>query len=153
MAEDAPVLPFLSPVAGKPVHVAFDGGRLTSDAGVLVLAEIERRLGIADRLARCLEDPRDPERVHHGIAEMIRFRSLLIAAGYADANDCDALRPRPSRKSDQGAQAPPRLRSNLVLEGHGEPVPPAGPHRGLSRPGAGTDLRDYRGGSSGAPPS
>ena len=102
MAEDAPLLPFLSPVAGKPVHVAFDGGRLTSDAGVLVLAEIERRLGIADRLARCLEDPRDPERVRHGIAEMIRFRSLLIAAGYADANDCDALRTDPAFKMAVG---------------------------------------------------
>jgi hypothetical protein len=102
MAEDAPLLPFLSPVAGKPVHVAFDGGRLTSDAGVLVLAEIERRLGIADRLARCLEDPRDPERVRHGIAEMIRFRSLLIAAGYADANDCDALRADPAFKMAVG---------------------------------------------------
>ena len=98
MAEDAPLLPFLSPVGGKPVHVAFDGGRLTSDAGVLVLAEIERRLGIADRLARCLEDPRDPERVRHGIAEMIRFRSLLIAAGCADANGCNALRTDPAFK-------------------------------------------------------
>ena len=57
MVEHALFLPGLSPVGGKPVHVAFDGGRLTSDAGVLVLAEIERRLGIADRLARCLEDP------------------------------------------------------------------------------------------------
>ena len=52
------VLPCLSPIAGKMVHAAFDGGRLTSDAGVLVLAEIERRLGIAERLARCLADPR-----------------------------------------------------------------------------------------------
>ena len=42
MAEDAPFLPGLSPVMGKPVHLAFDGGRLTSDAGVLMLAEIER---------------------------------------------------------------------------------------------------------------
>ena len=95
-AEGAMVLSGSSTIGGKPVHVAFDGGRLTSDAGVLVLAEIERRLGIADRLARCLEDPRDPERVRHGIAEMIRFRSLLIAAGYADANDCDALRTDPA---------------------------------------------------------
>ena len=46
---------FSSPIAGKPVCAAFDGGRLTSDAGVLVLAEIERRLGIAERLARCIE--------------------------------------------------------------------------------------------------
>ena len=92
MADDAPFLPGLSPIAGKPVHVTFDAGRLTSDGGVLVLAEVERRLGIAERLARCLEDPRAPERVQHGLAEMIRFRALLIAAGYADANDCDARR-------------------------------------------------------------
>ena len=98
MAESTPVRPRLSPVAGKPVHAAFDGGRLTSDAGVLVLAEIERRLGIAERLARCLADPRDPERVHHTIAEMLRFRVLLIAAGYPDANVCDALRADPAFK-------------------------------------------------------
>ena len=54
MAEDAPFFPGLSPVSGKPVHVAFDGGRLTSDAGVLLLAEIERKLGIAERLACCI---------------------------------------------------------------------------------------------------
>ena len=95
MAEHAPFLPGLSPVGGKPVHVAFDGGRLTSDAGVLLLAEIERRLGIAERLARCIEDPRAPERVRHGLAEMIRFRALMIAAGYADANDGDPLRADP----------------------------------------------------------
>jgi hypothetical protein len=92
MAEHAPCLPALSPVAGKPVYVAFDGGRLTSDGGVLLLAESEQRLGIAERLARCLEDPRAPERVRHRLAEMIRFRALLIAAGYPDANDCDTLR-------------------------------------------------------------
>src|SRR4249919_1556273 len=102
MVQHAPFLPGLSPVGGKPVHVAFDGGRLTSDAGVLVLAEIERRLGIADRLARCLEDPRDPKRVRHGIAEMIRFRALLVAAGYTDANDCDALRADPAFKMAVG---------------------------------------------------
>jgi hypothetical protein len=98
MVEHAPFLPGLSAVGGKPVHVASDGGRLTSDAGVLVLAEIERRLGLAERLARCIADPRAPNRVRHGLAEMIRFRALLIAAGYADANDCDALRAGPAFK-------------------------------------------------------
>ena len=93
MAEDAPFLPGLSPVMGRPVHLAFDGGRLTPDqvrGNALrwwgaVLAEIERRLGLAERLARCIEDPRAPERVRHGLAEMIRFRALMIAAGYPDA--------------------------------------------------------------------
>jgi len=96
MVDDALFLPGLSPVAGKPVHVAFDGGRLTSDAGVVLLAEIERRLGIAERLARCMADPRAPERVRHSLVEMIRYRALLIAAGYPDANDCDALRDDPA---------------------------------------------------------
>ena len=98
MADDAPFLPGLSPVAGKPVQVTFDAGRLTSDGGVVMLAEIERKLCIAERLARCIEDPRAPRRVEHGLAEMIRFRALLIAAGYEDANDCDALRADPAFK-------------------------------------------------------
>jgi hypothetical protein len=102
MADDAPFLPGLSPVAGKPVQITFDGGRLTSDGGVMVLAEIERRLGIAERLAGCIEDRRAPERVQHGLAEMIRFRALLIAAGYQDANDCDALRADPAFKMAVG---------------------------------------------------
>src|SRR3954452_8883448 len=89
---------FSSPVAGKPVSAAFDGGRLTSDAGVLLLADIERRIRIAERLARCLTDPRSSARVHHTLADMIRFRVLLIAAGYPDANDCDALRTDPAFK-------------------------------------------------------
>ena len=97
MAEDA-LVPSGSSIAGKAVRVAFDGGRLTCDAGLLVLADIERRLGIAERLARCIEDPWAPERVHHTILEMIRFRVLLIAAGYPDANDCNALRADPAFK-------------------------------------------------------
>jgi hypothetical protein len=102
MQDFSQFLPGLSPVAGKPVHVAFDGGRLTSDAGILVLAEIERRLGIAERLAQCLADPRDPDRIRHSFAEMIRFRALMIAAGYPDANDCDALRADPAFKMAVG---------------------------------------------------
>lgn len=102
MVEDTGILPGLSPVGGKPVHAAFDGGQLTSDAGVLLLAEVDRRLGVSERLARCIEDPRDPERIQHTLAEMIRFRALLIAAGYADANDCDALRTDPAFKMAVG---------------------------------------------------
>jgi len=96
------VLSGSSSIAGKGVRVAFDGGRLTSDAGVLPLADIERRLGIAERLARCLTDPRSPERVRHTLVDMIRFRVLLIAAGYPDANDCDALRADPAFKMAVG---------------------------------------------------
>jgi hypothetical protein len=114
MAENAPILPGLSPVGGKPIHVAFDGGRLTTDTGVLVLAEIERRLGLAERLARCLTDPRAPERVHHTLVEMIRFRMLLIAAGYPDADDCDPLRADPAFKMAVGR--PPESGQDLCSQ-------------------------------------
>jgi hypothetical protein len=83
MMDRSAVLPGFPAVGGKPVHVASDGGQLTSDAGVLLLAEIDRRLGIAKRLANCLEDPRDPAAIRHSFAEMIRFRALLIACGSA----------------------------------------------------------------------
>jgi hypothetical protein len=102
MVESALVLSGSSVIAGKGVRVSFDGGRLTSDAGALLLADIECGLDISGRLARCLEDPRSPERIHHPLAEMIRFRVLLIAAGYPDANDCDALRSDPAFKMALG---------------------------------------------------
>ena len=102
MTEVTGFLPGLSPVAGKPVFVSFDGGHLSSDAGVLLLAEVERRLGLSERLAACIEDRRDPERIRHGIAEMIRFRVLAVTAGYADANDCDTLRNDPAFKMAVG---------------------------------------------------
>jgi hypothetical protein len=105
---------FSLPIAGKLVRAAFDGGRLTSDAGVLVLAEIERRLGIAERLTRCLADPRSLERVRHTLLDMIRFRVLLIAAGYPDANDCDALRSDPAFKMAVGR--PPETGADLCSQ-------------------------------------
>ena len=87
MEKGTRILPGLPAVAGKPVHGRFDGGRLTSDGGILLLAAVEQRLKIAERLAACIEDPRDPNRVMHQFAEMIRYRALLIAAGYPDGNE------------------------------------------------------------------
>jgi len=88
-------LPGLSPVAGKELVARFDGGRLSSDGGLLVLREIEQRLKVADRLAACIEDPRDPGSTMHTLADIIRFRLLMIAAGYEDGNDATGLRRDP----------------------------------------------------------
>jgi Transposase DDE domain group 1 len=96
--ENAPPLPGLSPVVGKSLVARFDGGQLSSDGGVLALREIERRLGIADRLAGCLDDPRAPAQVTHRLADIIRFRLFMIAAGYEDGNDAAALRHDPAFK-------------------------------------------------------
>ena len=98
MVDVTPFLPGLSPIQGKSVVARFDGGQLSSEGGLLALREIERRLGIADRLAACLKDPRMPEKVVHRLAEIIRFRMLMIAAGYEDGNDADTLRRDPMFK-------------------------------------------------------
>jgi len=96
-------LPFELPaVARKKVSVGFDGGLMSSDAGVLLLREVERRLGIAARLAGCIADRRDPERISHGVDEMLRLRMFAIAAGYEDADDCDSLRDDPVFKMAVG---------------------------------------------------
>ena len=92
------LLPGLSPVAGKDVVVKFDGGRLSSDGGILTLREIEGRLRVAERMAACIEDPRASKHVTHSMADIIRFRLLMIAAGYEDGNDADLLRSDPMFK-------------------------------------------------------
>ena len=91
-------LPGLSPVAGKSVVAKFDGGLLSSDGGILVLRELEQRLRVADRMAACIEDPRAPDQITHSLAAIIRFRLLMIAAGYEDGNDASSLRGDPMFK-------------------------------------------------------
>lgn len=85
-------------IARKKVSAAFDGGRLTSDGGVLLLAQAERQMGIGERLAACIADPRDQSRVIHSKVDILRARMLAIACGYEDANDLDALRHDPGFK-------------------------------------------------------
>src|ERR1700688_812649 len=91
-------LPGLSPVSGKTIVAKFAGGLLSSDGGILVLREVEQRLRIADRMAACIEDPRAPDQITHSLAEIIRFRLLMIAAGYEDGNDASSLRGDPMFK-------------------------------------------------------
>ena len=95
---------------------------------MLVLAEIERRLGIAERLAGCIADPRAPERVRHGLVEMICYRALMIAAGYPDANDSDALRDDPAFKMAVGRlpETGSELCSQPTLAGPWGPRSPTG---------------------------
>ena len=61
----------------------FDGGCMSSDGGLLALREVEQRLTIASRLAACIRDPRAPGRVVAGLAEIIRPRVVVLAAGDA----------------------------------------------------------------------
>ena len=95
MNEDT-LLPFdLPAVARKKLSVGFDGGQLSSDAGVLLLRGVEKKLGLAERLASCIREWRKPESIVHPLEEMLRLRMFAIAAGYEDGDDCDWLRHDP----------------------------------------------------------
>ena len=93
-----PPLFSLPAVERKKVVAAFDGGRITSDGGVMLLGAVERQLGIADTLARLISGPRNPAFVTHGVDDILRARILAIACGYEDADDLDALRTDPGFK-------------------------------------------------------
>jgi hypothetical protein len=96
---DDNLLPFSFPaVERKKVTAAFDGGRLSSDGGVMLLAQAEHRLGIAERLARVIPDERDPTRVTHRLPDILRARIFAIACGYEDGDDLDRLRSDPTFK-------------------------------------------------------
>jgi hypothetical protein len=79
MDDDTTVLFGFPAVGRKKLTAAFDGGRITSDGGVLLLAAAERRLGIAERLAGLVADPRNPLFVTHSVADILRARMLAIA--------------------------------------------------------------------------
>jgi hypothetical protein len=98
MNETIAYLPGLSPVENKELCARFNGGRLSSDGGVLVLRGIEKRLGLAARLADCLADVRDPASTIHSYADMIGARLFAIACGYEDCDDLDVLRFDPAFK-------------------------------------------------------
>ena len=98
MKESTPYLPGLSPVAGRELHARFDGGRLSSDGGVLLLREIESGLGLAELLSSSMKDQRDPSSSRHSLADMIRARMFAIACGYEDCDDLDVLRFDPAFK-------------------------------------------------------
>lgn len=85
----------LAPVGNKAVDLDFDGGLLSSDAGLMLLKDPDEQLGLTRALAAVLKDPRDPRRVHFTLHDLLKQRVLHIAAGYEDANDANTLRHDP----------------------------------------------------------
>jgi hypothetical protein len=85
-------------VKGKRVVADFDGGVVTSDAGLLLLRETERKVGIIRRLIGCIPDNRDQRYIDHPMRELMTQRVMQIACGYEDADDSDSLRSDPALK-------------------------------------------------------
>jgi hypothetical protein len=76
----------LPAVAGRKLTVDFGGGRLSSNSGLLLLREADRRLGVSERIAEAMRDRRDATRVVHSDVDLVRMRALAIACGYEDGN-------------------------------------------------------------------
>jgi hypothetical protein len=83
------------PVNQREVRGQFDGGAISSDAGGLLLREVEKRTGIIRQFASCFTDYRDPELVEHGVVELVAQRIYGLTLGYEDLNDHDELRRDP----------------------------------------------------------
>lgn len=82
-------------LGSRDVTARFDGGAITSDAGGLLLREVEAKTGILRRFAACFNDHRDPERVEHAVGDLLAQRIFALALGYEDLNDHDTLRHDP----------------------------------------------------------
>ena len=104
--DDDTLLPFSLPSIGKKkITAAFDGGLISSDGGVLLLAGADKRLGLIDTLAALIPDHRDPALITHSMADILRARVFAIACGYPDADDLDDLRRiRPSNSPVGGCR-------------------------------------------------
>ena len=79
-------------LGGRDVIGRFDGGRITSDGGGLLLREVDKRLGLLDRLASCFTDYRNPNAIEHSVQSLVSQRVYALALGYEDLNDHDVLR-------------------------------------------------------------
>src|ERR671912_1894845 len=84
------------------LEAAFDGGRITSDAGVVWLSEMDKELGLCEAISECVPEWRN-RRGRHSLLSLLRQRVFQIACGYEDQNDSDFLRSDPLLKVVCGA--------------------------------------------------
>jgi len=106
-----------SRIGSKAVVADFDGGRLTTDAGALLLREVADRIGLFEALDAAIPDPRHPAYIVHDQRAMLAQRVMAIALGYEDLNDHQALRDDPALQlaageapeEDSALASPPTL--------------------------------------------
>jgi hypothetical protein len=98
MIEDTKQLMLFKEIFGKKVVADFNGGEVSSDAGLLFLRETESQIGLINQVAEALHDHRHPGYIKHKIVHLLTQRVFQIACGYEDGNDCNELRHDPILK-------------------------------------------------------
>ena len=118
------------PHGRRRVVADFDGGPITSDAGALLLRQVDRHWSLSDQVADCFTDHRDPKRIHYPLRTLIAQRIVGIAQGYEDLNDHDQLRHDPlmALVSENGRKDSPPLAGKSTLN-RLEHAPAQGPSR------------------------
>ena len=83
---------YFGKVKSKKIFADFEGGEVTSDSGLLLVREVDRRLGLCETFANCLVDYRAMHKVEHTMLNMLRARVYGLCAGWEDLNDFSELR-------------------------------------------------------------
>ena len=87
----------------RKVHANFGGGEITSDTGVMLLSETDKKLKLTERIAAKLNDPRCAGKCDHSLLDLLRQRIYAIALGYEDLNDHQTLRTDTALRTAVGA--------------------------------------------------
>ena len=85
-------------ISNKKIEVDFNGGEVSSDAGLLFLREVENRIGLISKMTNCLQDRRHPGYIKHRLLDLLKQRIFQIACGYEDGNDSNELKDDPIMK-------------------------------------------------------
>jgi hypothetical protein len=113
---------FFDDLGLRQVQADFSGGHLSSDGGVLLLRQMDRRLGLCRALAQCFTDRRDPLLIDHSVEQLLAQRIHALALGYEDLNDHDTLRLDPLLAVAAGKEDPLGL-DRLQDQGHALAAP------------------------------
>src|SRR5919112_4947325 len=97
--------------AALALEAAFDGGRISSDSGLVWLSKMDREMNLCEAISECVEEWRK-RRGQHSILSLVRQRVFQIACGYEDQNDSDTLREDPLPKLLCGSRSPSGVAPN-----------------------------------------
>ncbi len=117
LTDCSPTLFEFAPVERRSVVAAFDGGRITSDAGAVLLGAADRAIRLTRRMAACFTDTRNPLFIEHEVQTLVLQRVVGIALGYEDLNDHDQLRHDPVMATLAGKLTARRRRGCAPLAG------------------------------------